>query len=81
MFFRVHGLTPRGYIIPPPAEAEEEGKNAKDKIMERLRRDNYYCGRDARVPKGRQEAGDILCGRDGRVPGGPMIPFQLTVSS
>jgi hypothetical protein len=38
--------------MPPPAEAEEEGKNAKDKIVERLRRDNYYCGRDGRVPTG-----------------------------
>ena len=46
--------------MPPPAEAEEEGKNAKDKIMERLRRDHYYCGRDARVPNG--SAG--LCGEN-----------------
>jgi len=38
--------------MPPPAEAEEQGKNAKDKIMERLRRGKYYCGRDGRVSQG-----------------------------
>jgi hypothetical protein len=55
--------------MPPPAEAEEEGKNAKDKIMEGLRRDNYYCGRDGRVSKENTFAPSGLWASRGSVPG------------
>ena len=57
--------------MPPPAEAEEQGKNAKDKIMERLRRGKYYCGRDGRVPSGRRDYYAASCGDF----------FRLTVNS
>jgi len=39
----------RGYNIPPPAEAEEQGKNAKDKIMEGLRREECTLSRLGRT--------------------------------